>query len=438
MKHPILTIGFLMVAAGARATDDARIEELERRIAQLEARAEVAEERVRTAEGRGGLAGAAERIQLGGSANLGYFDGQRYGATANAGARVWDARLFLDAELGEDLRVGETPLVRNVGFSFEWDLVRLGTFSNQVGELYVDLQGVGGTSWLNLRPGRFQLPVGENYKRFSKGYSSNPFISNTLGGPWWWDEGLEVYGQSEGNTLGYVASLTNGESPLDVDDGDGEQLSLKLWAQPTTWLYASVSGLRGGEVGVGLGSLWLGETVAEPIGNWSAVPILVDGAVVPATTAHVDSTWLAGGDLVLTPFDHVRLWLGGGHYDIESRAGSLYDRALHYWIAELLLQGALVSPELAPAYLGLRADSIGTGDPGRGYLLDPFYAGELGYNMQTFNAYSAVLGWRLGGGATLRAEYSLRDIDLVRGASDEMREDSRGVDTFAVELGVRF
>jgi hypothetical protein len=434
----MLALGLLTLAAAARAADDARIEELERRIAQLEGRAEIAEERARAAEGRSGYADAAERLVIGGSANVGYFDGQSYGATADAGARVWDARLFLDAELGEDVRAGGTPLFRNIGFSFEWDLVRLGHLSNQVGELYVDLQGVGGSSWLNLRPGRFQIPVGENYKRFSKGYSSNPFISNTLGGPWWWDEGLEVYGQSDGDTFGYVASLTNGETPLDFDDGDGEQLSLKLWMQPAKWLYASVSGLHSGEIGTGLGALWLGETVAQPIGNWSAAPVLVDGVVVPATTARIDSTWLAGGDLVLTPFDNVRLWLGGGHYDIASRAGSLYDRALHYWIAELLLQGALLSPGLAPGYAGLRADGLGTNDGGRGYLLDPSYAGDLGYNMHAFNAYTAVLGWRLGAGATLRAEYSLRDIDLVRGVSDEMREDARGVDTFAVELGVRF
>jgi hypothetical protein len=441
MRPRSCALAVLLAAASARADDAARIAELEQRVAQLEARAEAAESRARAAEGASAAPAEASRepwLTLSGSARFGWFDGEPHATTRDIGARVSDARLFADAELAEDVRLGDTLLVRNTGFTLEWNLVRGGELENELGEIYIDLQGIGGSSWLNLRPGRFQIPVGEAYKRYSRGTPSNPFITQPLGGPWYWDEGVMLYGASELGRVGYVASLTNGETPLTYDGGRGKQVSLKLWAQPFDWLYASVSGLHAGSTGRGGGSLWLGETWATPVGVLGDVPTWIDGAIEPPSYAPLDSTWLAAGDLILTPLDGLRLWLGGGHYALDSRGGSLYDRALHYWIAELILNGKLLAPELAPASLGLRVDGIGTGDPGRGYLLSYDYEDSLGYNMRRFSAYSAVLGWQLGSATTLRAEYSLRDIELVRGVDAALHRAARGVDAFAIELGVRF
>ncbi len=439
MKGLALLMAFPLLAAPALAEDAARIEALERRIEQLEQRAELAEERARVAEERSGVTPSeGPSAALSGSANFGWFGGQADSVTHQVGASVQDARLFVDAELGEELTAGSLTLVRNLGFTFEWDLVRLGKLRNDIGELYVDLQGLGGSSWLNLRPGRFQIPVGESYKRYSRGYAGNPFISNPVGGPWFWDEGVMLYGQSDGGSFGYVTSLTNGETPFADDDGDGEQLTLKLWTQLAPWLYASFSGLRTGEIGSGGGALWLGETWAFPIGSMTAVPTSYENTVLPDTSEPFDSSWLAGADLVLTPRDDVRLWLGGGHYTLDSRADSDYDRTLRYWIAELLLQGSLLRPELSPAYFGLRADGVSTGDDELGYLLDVRYGDTLGFNMRSLSAYSAVVGWRLGGATTLRAEYSLRDIELIEGVPSSVQSDARDADTFGIEVGVRF
>jgi hypothetical protein len=437
------SLAWALLAASAHAEAD-RIAELERRVAQLEARAEAAEERARAAERSADGSATTEReerpfpLRLSGSTRLGWYDGQRDSALHDRGASIRDARLFLDAELAEDVRVGAFPLVRNVGFSFEWNVVRRSELFNDVGELFVDLQGIGGSSWLNLRPGRFQIPVGEAYKRYSRGEGSNPFISQSVGGPWWWDEGVMLYGASPAGLIGYAAALTNGETPLDFDDGDGEQLTLKLWAQPLPWLYLSASGLHQGEIGSGGGALWLGETWATPSGSMSAVPTWIDGAIAPPSFAPFDSAWLAGGDLVLTPLPHVRAWLGGGLYSLDARDPGPYDRAIHYWIAELVLGGAVLSPSLAPATLGLRADGIGTGDKGRGALLSIDLVGTLGYNQRSLRAYSAVLGWQLGAGTTLRAEYSLRDIELVRGAASALGAAADDANELGLELGVRF
>jgi hypothetical protein len=432
----LASLALVLLAAAARANEADRIAALERRVAQLEERARAAE------ASAGAAAHASERaplpIRVSGSARFGWYDGERNATTHDAGASVRDARFFLDAELAEDIRLGALPLVRNVGFSFEWNLVRRGHLINEVGELYVDLQGVGGSSWLNARPGRFQIPVGEAYKRYSRGEGSNPFVSQPLGGPWWWDEGVMLYGSSEAGELGYAVSVTNGETPFDFDDGDGAQVTAKLWAQPLPWLYASSSGLYQGEIGSGGGALWLGETWATPSGALSGVPTWIDGAITPPSFAPFDSAWLAAGDLVLTPHEHVRAWLGGGLYALDSREAGPHDRQIHYWIAELVLGGALIRPELAPATLGLRADGIGTGERERGTMLSIELADSLGYNLHRYRAYSAVLGWRLGAFTTLRAEYSLRDIDLVRGAASALGDEARAADELALEIGVRF
>jgi hypothetical protein len=288
-----------------------------------------------------------------------------------------------------------------------------------------------------VRPGRFQIPVGEAYKRYSRGESANPFITQPLGGPWFWDEGVMLYGASEQGDLGYVASVSNGSTAFNLDADSGTQFTAKLWAQPTSWLYASASGLYQGKIGADGGALWLGETWATPVGALSGVPTWIDGALAPPSFAPFDSGWLAGGDLVLTPREGIRAWLGGGRYGLESRDGTTYDRAIHYWIAELILRGGLLHPALVPATLGLRADGIATDSSGRGYLLSIDFADDLGYNMQRFTAYSVVLGWQLSPVVALRAEYSLRDIDLVRGAS-ALRDAARNIDEFAFEVGVHF
>ena len=80
-----------------------------------------------------------------------------------------------------------------------------------------------------------------------------------------------------------------------------------------------------------------------------------------------------------------RLWLSYGSYEIDTAGSGLYDRRLHGWIAELVLEGRLASPELAPFYVAVRANGLGTYDDDRGYLLDVRYGGRLGYNVRALD-----------------------------------------------------
>src|SRR5262245_595916 len=212
----LLVIGLVLASIAAHAeepsSDADRIEALERRVGELEQAGTEHEE----AAVPGWLREWTQRVRLGGSASVGYFRRGELPAEDHA-FEVWDTRLFVDAELARDVEVAATPVVRTIGATVEWDLVRLGDLQNQVGELYADFQGLLGSSWMNAQVGRFQIPLGENYLRFSKGYRDNPFISNTVGGPWYWDEGVRLYGHDASGRFGYVASVSNGETDFNVD-----------------------------------------------------------------------------------------------------------------------------------------------------------------------------------------------------------------------------
>jgi hypothetical protein len=123
---------------------------------------------------------------------------------------------------------------------------------------------------------------------------------------------------------------------------------------------------------------------------------------------------------------------------MDSRNASSYDRALHYWIAELLLRGAWLAPALRPFYAGVRASALGTYDDGKGYLLDSRRASTLGYNMDSLTAYSAVLGWEITPNLRLRAEYTHQSISLVEGVTRAIRSAASPADYFAFEVGAGF
>lgn len=412
-----------------------RIEQLEQRIRDLEAN-QLQPSRASSASRW------TDHVRLGGSANGGFYGGQQDSGFDPDSFLLFDARFFVDAQLGEDIRIGERRIFRNLGLSFEWNLLRLGELENDIGELYADFQGFLASDWLNFQVGRFQIPVGEAYLRYSRGYADKPFVTNTVGGPWWWDEGVRLYGSDPEGRFGYVSSISDGETPLNADASGAKQLTLKLFWQPRPWLHLSASGLRSGALGSdaepAMGALWLGESWARAFGAGSAVPSYQDGVEVADGPNRLKDTWLVAGDAILDFQDRARLWLAYGRYAIESQGDSSYDRVLHYWIAELLLRGAWASEVLRPFYAGLRANALGTYDGGEGYLLDSGMRSTLGYNMESLTAYSAVLGWELSRNLRLRAEYTHRDVGLVRGVTPEIQASARELDSFAVEVGASF
>jgi hypothetical protein len=384
----------------------------------------------------------SDRIRLSGSASTAWLDGEAVGPYPEGAFQIWDARLFVEADLASDVRADERVLVRDVGLLFEWDLVRLGSLQNTVGELYVDFQGVADNGWLNAQVGRFQLPIGEGYLRYSRGVAEQPFITEPLGTAWWWDEGIRLYGSAADSFVGYVASVTSGETPFNRDADSDTLTTVKLFTNPTEWLHLSVSSARSGKIGssstAASGAIWFGEAWARPIGAGTTVDSYVDGVVVADGPNVIEETWLLGGDVILDYQELARLWLGGGRYDVETDGPRLYDRQLVYWVAELILEGRLASRSLDRAYLGLRGSALGTYDDEEGYLLDSRYASTLGWNMSEYTAWSAVIGYRLAPGVTLRAEYTRSLVELVDGVSAAIDDAGEDVDFFGADLRLAF
>ncbi len=411
----------------------ARFEEISSRLLELESSRD---------EASRSLPDWLRRTRLSGSADVGYFGGQEKSLLYNGGFKVWDMRVFLDSNLGEDVMLGEHKIFRDVGMHFEWNVVRLGEVDNDVGEMYADLQGFLDTGWVNFQVGRFQIPFGEAYLRYSTGYADDPFISKTLGGPWFWDEGVKMYGGDAAGRFGYVASVSDGETPFNDDDNENKQLTLKVFSDPFPWIHVSASLLRSGRVGTpedpARAAIWFGESFPINFGAWTGVPNYDHGAPIADGPRELENVGALEMDAILRWKDLARLWLSWGTVDVNSTGPDVYDRNLRYWIAELMLEGKLASSKLAPLYLALRANGYGTYDGNEGYLLEPRYSGELGWNMESIEAYSLALGWRLTERAVLRAEVTRQDIDLVRGATSGMSRAAGGSNFFALAMGLRF
>jgi hypothetical protein len=326
----------------ASAEDEPSSEELERlyeTVEKLEQRIGELENAQEAGSTHGGSADWSERIRLSGSAELDYLQGQSdYSLYDEGSTQIYDARVFLDADLGSDMRVGETTVIRDAGFTFEWNLVRLGSTQNNIGDLYVDLRGLLAQDWLNLEVGRFQIPFGENYLRFGRGRASDPFIALSASPPWFWDEGVKLWGKSSNGRFGYVASVTDGEGGINLENNSSKQVTLKLSFDPSEWLHLSASALRTGTLGSAdspaYASLWLGEAFPRAFGAGSSALSFDHGVALADGPDELRNVVVLGGDAIVN-LPGARLWLSGGKASIESHGSSVYDRDLLYWLAEL-------------------------------------------------------------------------------------------------------
>ena len=429
--------------AGDPDPRDAELSQLHDAVDKLEQRINELESQKTAAVSSSGAGAWAERVRISGSSDLTWLHGQDYGPFSHVGASIYDLRLFLDADLARDVQMGDAKLLRDAGFGFEWNITRNGTLFNNLGEVYVDLRGLADQDWLNVQFGRFQIPFGENYLRFSRGKYADPFIALSAPPPWFWDEGVKVWGKLFEGKASYNFSITDGENAASALPNGSEQLSLKLAVDPWEWLHLSVSGLRTGTLGSdtspAFASLWFGEMIPRAFGATFGAPVqsFDHGQPIPPGPNKLNGITVIGGDAIFK-LEDVRLWLSYGGANIDSTGGSLYDRNLIYWLAEALFQLRMISPRLAPAYFAFRASGLGTYSHDEGYLLD-YRDGGIGYNMSELDTYALVLGLPLSDFITLKTQYAFQRIALVRGVTDQnIKEAANHPDFFGMELSVHF
>lgn len=421
------------------------------RIRELEARVRALEESPGSGSGEHSeaierLASWVERFHLSGNADFVFFEGESRSKAPEGKYAVENARFFFDIDLASDVGNEDTTLFENASVFFEWELYRDAVFKNDFGSLYLRFDRLLGSSWLNLKMGRMQIPYGEEYLRFSQDRPKNPLFSFSAPAAYGWDEGLMLFGGDGTGELDYSLAVMDGDSVQNVNTNSDPMLVGKLAYRPSDWAYLSVSGLSTGKLDAGSSaaatSFLLGGVYFTPLGTFQdlGVPNFQNGVGVPDDPSRaLDSSHAAEIDVILTDEDLGRLWLAFGRAGIRSRDGSSYDRDLTYWIAEAVLELGSVTESLRTTYLAARWSGIGTFDADEGALLPvKNEAGDLGYNVRRVDLMGIGFGWRVTPNITFKTEYSWFDFDLVRGVTADIRGRRRDRNFLATGFSVSF
>ncbi len=383
-----------------------------------------------------------DRFRLSGNADLVYWNGEHRSFADSGQFSVENARMFLDVDIAQDLRVRDHVVADAASFYIEWDMFRWGEFKNKIGSLYGRFDGLFGLAPLNLKFGQMPIVFGEEYVRFSEGRPDNPLITFSAANPYNWDQGAMLFGANQRRSLEYVIQVMNGEAGEPIN-GD-VQVSGKLTARPRPWAQVSLSGLHTGELGDGenpaKAALKFSGTFIVPFGSGTSVPNFQNGRAIPDDPdLKLDTMNAAEVDVVLSNGTWGRLWLGYGWLGIRSAGSSTYDRNLQYGVAEGVLELGALARMLDPLYLASRYSFMGTFDSDEGYRLGAMDDGDdLGFNTENLSIVSLGLGLRLGQSIVLKSEYAWYDFDLVRGTSAELRRQARDRDFFGIDLSYRF
>jgi hypothetical protein len=436
------TVSFLLAVLLAAHPASAEEEDPTKRIEALEKRVQELEEQQE--QGPGGFPEWIQRFHLAGNADFSYLYGEDNSIADEGRFAVDNFRLFLDVDLGEEVNLGKHSLVDSTSFYFEWDMVREAEQKNKAGAMYVRLDGLFGIQPLNIKFGRFPIPFGEEYLRFSEQRSDNPLISFSAAAPYNWDEGVLFFGSLPGQKLEYIFALMDGDDAFSVNTDSEPAFSGKLSYRPAPWAQLSMSGLHTGALGSAevpaKSAMEFGFTHAEPFGSGTDVPNFQNGVEVPDDPENrIDTLDAWEVDLILTSEDWGRFWLAYGQARIRSEGASSFDRDLLYGIAEGILELRSVSESFSKIYLAARYSAIGTFDSNEGYSLEVLNDGsDLGFNTKSVKIVSLGLGLRLTPHVTFKVEYSFFDFEVVRGATAAIRRDAEGRNYFGVGLSARF
>jgi hypothetical protein len=344
------------------------------------------------------------KLSLSGEAGFAFFKSGSQGQFPHGEFRVDEARLFLEAEVGQDVYT-------YLGL----DLATREDNNVRLGEAYVDFENVS-KLWhhdrqVNLRFGRFYIPFGEEYQL--RNAIDNPLISHSLGDLWGPDEGLALYGSL--GKFHYIVAVQNGGPPSLDGFASDKSIAGRVGFEPAKWLHLSASAMRTGDISAqndSLSEMWFGNGFFRALGKADTT-----------TEFHAN---LVEGDV------HVRLRRGhlkaaGGYVrfgDDDTTADN--KRNVYYYYTEGLFD---VTPKL---YAAARFSQIiapdgfpivGNGD------FDNYFFNQLTTDLWRL---SLGVGYRLGSSTVLKAEYSFERGKELGG---EKRDNE---DLFGFEVAVKF
>lgn len=352
------------------------------------------------------------RFHFSGEAGAGFFDTGAEGEFPEAEFRADEAKLFVEAEVLEDIYVfGELNLLSR----------EEGDENISIGEIYIEFENIS-KLWnqenvLNVRAGRFDIPFGEEYQ--TRDVIDNPLVTHSLNDIWGVDEGVELYGTVK--QIEYVLAIQNGGDSAIHDYNGDKAIVGRITYKPAPWFHFSVSAMRTGKIDAAkdqYSEMWFGNGFLRLLGS-------------PFTATTFEGNVFEGDGHAAWKSGH--LHLAAGHLEYEDDDPAAYNtRKVQYYQLEAVQNLNRSQQNVwygAARYSRMNADPnfpiVGNGDF-RSYLFD--------YTLQTefLWRFSFGVGYRIGRNVLFKAEYNF-----------ERGEQSNGVkrnheDFFGVVVAARF
>jgi len=338
------------------------------------------------------------KVRLSGEGAAGYFHSQNDGQFPNNEFRVDEAKLFVEAPIwGEVYFFGELNL-----FTRE----NLYDYTMYAGEVFLDVENIS-RLWhqdgqLNLRLGRFDIPVGEEYLR--RDAIDNELISHSLMDLWGVDEGIALYGSFQ-KKLHYIAAIQNGGGNVARDFNSDKAIAVRIGYDPVKPLHLSVSAMRTGALDAvddGSSELWLGSGLVRPLGT-------------EATTTTFDANLLQGDVALKLAGSTLRAAGGVLRYD-DNEPGVNNRREVYYYSLEAIqkiYRGAYAAARWSQVFAADGFPIVGNGDG------ETYYRGPLTEDLWLL---SLCLGYRWSDHLLFKAEYSFSHGHLVNGVERDAED----------------
>jgi hypothetical protein len=348
------------------------------------------------------------RLHISGEGGVAFFDTGPNGQFPNDEFRVDEAKLFVEAEIVNDIYIfGEFNVITR----------EEGNELFELGELYAEFENIGGKENLfNIRFGRFDIPFGEEY--LTRDAIDNPFVSHSLSDIWGVDEGVELYGFTK--NVEYIFAVQNGSEPL-IQDFDADKAIVgrfKYKFNPN--IHFSLSAMRTGNIDVQqdkVSGIWFSNSELMSLGSeettskFSSELVQLDG--------HFG--WQSG---------HVHT--GGGYLSYEDNDSAADNNRDVYYFQIEGVQNLNVSQNIWYAgarYSRIVADEgfplVANGNMDRYMFDNSLLTKELW-------RFGVALGYRIGRNFLIKTEYNFERGKLV----DDSKRD--GEDFFGVEAAFKF
>jgi hypothetical protein len=337
---------------------------------------------------QGGYSSASiGRFHFSGEAGAGFFDTGAEGEFPNAEFRLDEAKLFVEAQVLENIYVfGEVNLMTRENENEDIS----------IGEVYVEFENIS-KLWdredvLNVRAGRFDIPFGEEYQ--TRDVIDNPLITHALSDIWGVDEGVEIYGSAK--KMEYIFAIQNGGENALHDYNSDKAIVGRFTYKPSSYLHFSVSAMRTGELDVVrdlFSEMWFGNGFLLSLGS----PLTTTTFQGNVFEADGHANWSSG---------HVHV--AGGHLKYEDNDSAADNtRDANYYQIEVLQnikQDHQNDWYAVARFSRIDADPdfpiVGNGDIGK-YLFD-FYETETKFLWR----FSLGTGYRIGRHFLMKVEYN--------------------------------